>query len=111
MTEVTVNSREISGGSHVTVYKMFGNQYYFAIVETIGVYPKAGFWAENRNRSIYNLVLEGEVTFVINGVEHKLAKDQGIMTEDGDRFQILGKGRIMVFVNDGPGGATEDVAE
>lgn len=105
--EPTRTKYDLSGGSTVEVHKVFGDEIYFALVDSKGPYPEPGKQSKNVGRNEFIVVLSGEITVWINGVEHKLTEGQTALVKDGDTYRLDGVGKVLVLVNDKDGGKTE----
>lgn len=99
--KVKINKYDLDGGSKVTVYKIFGDRFYFAIVDMDGSYPIPGQLARNKGRNEFVLVIEGQITIVKNGTKKNLNEGGTILLNDGSRYEITGRGKSLVFVDDG----------
>lgn len=104
---MNIEKYELSGGSLVEVHKVFGNDYYLAIVDIDGEYPETGKIAKNSGRQEYIIILEGSMKITVDGEEHSLVAGESILVPDGGTYGIIGKGRALVFVNDQPGSKTD----
>jgi len=101
----------LPGGSLCEVHKVFGDEYYIAIVEENGVYPEKGKIAKNINRDEYMYLITGEMTIWINGIESKLKENDSILAKNGSIYKIDGKAKCIVFVKDGKDGKTEIIED
>jgi hypothetical protein len=93
--------------SSAEVHKPFGNKHYYALVRIDGRYPGANQIAHDIGRREHIHLLKGEVQVTVNTVAHLLQVGTTRMIEDGDYYQLTGKGKMVVFVEDKKGGATQ----
>jgi mannose-6-phosphate isomerase-like protein (cupin superfamily) len=105
--EDIIKKYELSGGGTVRVCKPFGDNCYCAVVEQQGRYPEAGKIARNKGRREFSLILEGQFTYTIDGKRFELKTDGSILVDDGQTYGIQGKGKVLVMVQDQPGGTTQ----
>ncbi len=102
-----VTKYTLEKNSSVEIHKVFGDEYYFALVKMDGRYPEEGKIAHNLNRSEYMYVLEGHVNVTVNKKTFPLNKGEYCLVEDGDYYTIEGKAETLVFVKDGKGGTSQ----
>ena len=106
-----VKTYKLDGGSKVTVYKVFGTRHYFAVVDMDGHYPGKGKISHNVGRNEFILVLSGELLVTKNGRKKTLKTGMTLLLENGCKYEILGKGKSLVFVDDGEAGKGESLVE
>lgn len=99
-------SYALDGECQVTVYKPFGDETYFAIVDQNGRYPGEGRSARNVGRKEYSIVLDGEFQYQIDGVTQIVKQNESVAVGDGSRYSITGKGKLLVYIHDEPHGST-----
>lgn len=93
-------------GAKVAVHKPFGDQHYWAFVELDGHYPGLNRVACDVGRREYIHLIEGIAKLTVNDVHHILQPRVSRLVNDGDRYSLEGKAKLMVFVEDQVGGAT-----
>lgn len=96
-----VKKYALAGGSKVTVYKVFGKRFYFAVVELEGAYPGDGNIAHNKGRNEFVLVIKGKIEVTKDGITKNITGGGTILLQDGCKYEISGKGKSLVFVDDG----------
>ncbi|HLL60783.1 MAG TPA: hypothetical protein VK338_03630 [Candidatus Nitrosocosmicus sp.] len=101
------NKYVIEKDTIVEVYKVFGNEQYFAIAEINGRYPQPGKIAHDINRQEYIYVLTGEILVSINGQQHSLKPEDTCLIKEDDKYYIQGTGKVLVFVKDGEDGTSK----
>lgn len=102
---------DLPGGSLVEVHKVFGDEYYIAIVDMKGRYPEEGSIAKDKNREEYIVLIEGEMNITHNGELKTLKPSDHVLIQDGDTYLIEGEGKAIVFVKDSEGGTSEIIPE
>src|SRR5689334_21081936 len=91
----------LNGGGEVDVHKVFNKQHYIAVVDLQGRYPEKGHFAKDKGRKEYVVLIEGRVKLQINDTTESMKIRKGYLIRNNDIYHLNGKGKILVFVDDG----------
>lgn len=98
-------SYDLSGGGRAVILRLFGLQCYLALVRIRGNYPDKGLQARNSGRNERIVVLSGNLSLFVNGVQYHLGRGDSLRIADSSYYNAEGSALILVIVDDRHSGA------